>query len=331
MKLKRLLALVGGVFSLALNSAFAEKVDVTSQYISNPNFEGTVAITNEYKTYHRDVTDGCVSGLIGINGWTPVDGTLDARAGGPVAYGSNVKLAGQNAPSKPDGGANETGLGIVAVWGATSQYLSDAVTLPAGDYTITVKYYNTTSATIKTNLFGFKESDGTTHYGSNTSFTTSGSWTTETVNFTLASEATGQFSVGLVMDGGNAAAAHLFIDNIKVEYEGTGHSAPSLALRADLGENISLSNFVPAASNYTIEVEGTIGTPITIAGAGIKYTPTTTGTVRFAKTTGCVYVYEGFEFKGVIAAGTPAFTPNIFTIATAEGGDNKLENGSFET
>ena len=39
MKLKRLLALVGGVFSLALNSAFAQ-TDVTSTYLTNADFEG---------------------------------------------------------------------------------------------------------------------------------------------------------------------------------------------------------------------------------------------------------------------------------------------------
>lgn len=330
MKLKTLMALA--VALLCSAGAWAQKVDVTTQYISNPNFEGTAAITNEYKTYHKDVTDGCVSGLIAINGWTPVDGTLDARAGGPVTYGTSIKLSGQTVPaSKPDGGANETALGIVAVWGANAQYLSDAVTLPAGDYTITVTYYNTTSATIKTNLFGFKESGGTTHYGSNNSFTTTGSWTTEVVNFTLDTETTGQFSVGHAMDNGNGGAAHLFLDNIKVEYAGSGHSAPSLSLRADLGDNISLANFVPTTSNYTLEVEGTAGTPIRIAGAGITYTPQTTGPVRFAKGTGSVYVYEGVDFMGVIAAGTPAFSTNIFTDENAKGSDNILGNGSFET
>lgn len=331
-KLKLLLTATALLLGGGGISVHAEKVDVTTQYISNPNFEGTAAITNDYKTYHKDVTDGMVSGLIAINGWTPVDGTLDARAGGPVTYGTSVKVSGQTVPaSKPYGGANETALGIASTWGANAQYLSDAVTLPAGDYTITVKYYNTTSATIKTNLFGFKETGGTTHYGSNKSFTTTGSWTTETVDFTLASETTGQFSVGLAMDGGNGGAAHLFLDNIKVEYDGLGHSAPSLGLRADLGDNISLTNFVPAASNYTLEVEGTVGTQITIAGAGITYTPTTTGTVRFAKGTGSVYVYEGIDFMGVIAAGTPAFSTNIFTDENAKGSDNILANGSFET
>ena len=38
MKLKRLLALVGGVFSLALNSAFAQ-TDVTSEYLTNAGFD----------------------------------------------------------------------------------------------------------------------------------------------------------------------------------------------------------------------------------------------------------------------------------------------------
>ncbi len=310
---------------------WADKVDVTSQYISNPNFEGTAAITTEYKTYHKDVADGGVSGLIAINGWIPQNPAGDAHAGGPVTYGSSVKVSGQNAPSKPDGGANETALGVVSTWGADAQYLSDAVTLPAGDYTVTVKYYNTTSGTIKANYFGFKESGGTTHYGSNKAFTTTATWTTEVVEFTLASETTGQFSVGLAMDGGNGSAVHLFLDNIKVEYDGAGHTAPSLGLRADVGESISLDNFIPAASNYTLEVEGTIGTPIIIAGAGINYTPTTNATVRFAKADGSVYVYEGTDFIGVIAAGTPAFSPNIFTIATAGGANNKLQNGDFST
>jgi hypothetical protein len=332
-KIKLLLAtcaLMGGVFS----SNATDWTDVTSWYISNPNFEGTVAVTSEYKTYHKDVTDGMVSGLIAINGWIPVYGTNDTRAGGVVGYNSGIKVSGLTAPTlNPEGGTSGYALGLAAVWSGSAQYLTDKVTLPAGEYKISVKYYNssTNNKAVSKNLIGFLEEGGTERYGSTKTFTKD-SWTTESVTFTLESAVNGQFSVGYTMgNNGNNDVPHLFFDNFKVEYDGSGHSAPSLSLRADLGDDISLTNFVPAASNFTLEVEGTAATPITIAGAGITYTPTTTGTVRFAKGTGSVYVYEGVEFKGVIAAGTPAFTTNIFTDANAKGSDNILSNGSFET
>ena len=330
-KLKLLLAVCA--LLLGAGQAWAQ-TDVTSLFISNPNFEGSAAITTEYKTYHRDVTDGCVSGLIAINGWTPVEGTKDARAGGPLAYGSSLKLSGSEAPAtKPEGGQNETALGIVAVWNTSSQYLSETVSLPAGEYTIKVLYYNksTNNKDISKNLIGFKESDGTEHYGSTKIFTKD-DWSTETITFTLESASSGQFSLGYAMgNNGNNDVPHLFIDNIKVEYTGDGIAEPTLGRRAEISESVSLSHFVPNEGNYTLEVEGTVGTPITVAGAGISYTPVEDGTVRFAKKDGNVYVYEGATYKTSVAFGTPAFAPDIFTIATAEGTDNLLKNGSFET
>ena len=47
-----------------------------------------------------------------------------------------------------------------------------------------------------------------------------------------------------------------------------------------------LSEFVPSVGDYTLEVQGTTGVPISIAFSNLSYTPTQTGKVRFVQKDG---------------------------------------------
>lgn len=97
------------------------------------------------------------------------------------------------------------------------------------------------------------------------------------------------------------------------------------------GTAVNLSTFVPTEANFTLEVEGSVGTQISIAGGTITYTPTTNGTVRFSQKNGVIYVYEGSVYKSSI---TPSYTiayPTITDADVATNTNNLLRNASFET
>jgi hypothetical protein len=91
-----------------------------------------------------------------------------------------------------------------------------------------------------------------------------------------------------------------------------------------------LTNFLPSNYfDYSLEVQGTVGTQISVAGA-YTYTPTSNGTVRFVQKSGKVYVYEGSVYKTSL---TPvALTVSYPTVTDADPfTNNLLQNASFET
>lgn len=55
-------------------------------------------------------------------------------------------------------------------------------------------------------------------------------------------------------------------------------------------ENMDL--FVPTTNDFTLEVEATAGTPISIGFSKISYTPESSGKVRFVQQDGTIYVFE---------------------------------------
>jgi len=103
------------------------------------------------------------------------------------------------------------------------------------------------------------------------------------------------------------------------------------ALQNINGSAVNLATFVPVERNYTLEVQGTAGTQISIAGGVYVYTPTTSGTIRFAQKNGKVFVYEGNVYKTTL---TPVWNIQYPTIADATAHsdvNNLLQNSSFET
>jgi hypothetical protein len=97
------------------------------------------------------------------------------------------------------------------------------------------------------------------------------------------------------------------------------------------GSSVDLATFLPSGSNYTLEVQGTVGVEISIAGGVLTYTPTVNGTVRFSQKNGKVYVYEGNVYKTTL---TPAWSTTYPVIADATADtdpNNLLQNSSFET
>ncbi len=97
------------------------------------------------------------------------------------------------------------------------------------------------------------------------------------------------------------------------------------------GSAVDLATYLPSIGNYTLEVQGTVGVEISIAGGVLTYTPTTNGVVRFSQKNGKVYVYEGNMFMTTL---TPVWSTTYPVIADATAhtdANNLLQNAGFET
>jgi hypothetical protein len=97
------------------------------------------------------------------------------------------------------------------------------------------------------------------------------------------------------------------------------------------GSDVNLSTFKPVEGDYTLEVAGTVGVEISVAGGFYVYTPTENGNVRFAQRNRRIFVYEGNVYKTTL---TPTFTLTYPTITDADAHNNPanlLQNASFET
>ena len=207
--------------------------NISDCLLSNANFSEGDALEEGVCTYNYDMSKNGVEhfGLQEVDGWTansPTDNTYidgssitdaDARAGGVYAYGSTAWLgsSGYCPPSTdPDGSSDGQCLGIVSVWGATSYYQSDSITLPAGSYIIYIPTYNSAGTGSITNYTGFVSSDGSiTQYCTSTTYTV-GEWTTDSVEFTLTTAVTGHFQFGFKSGNGSGSTPHLFYDGMTV-------------------------------------------------------------------------------------------------------------------
>jgi len=96
------------------------------------------------------------------------------------------------------------------------------------------------------------------------------------------------------------------------------------------GASVDATTISPVTGDFTLEVQGTSGTLITVSGGYFSYTPTNTGTVRFAQRNGKVYVFEGSNYMSTI---TPDITKIVYTDITSNitSASNLLQNPGFET
>ena len=223
------MTLIAGAWSLSAN---AQQQDVTATYLTNADFSSGTPIDNSICTYGKDMAGNGTTyyGAQAIDGWTSAsvgtaaDGYNDCGlAAGLFAYGGTPWVGGTGftAPATDPNGNAGNAAGLIAVWSNTVRYTQD-VTLEAGSYTVKFKVFNTTNASyqggkfITTNLFGFAENGGTTHYAPNNTFAI-GQWTTVAVTFELSAQTAGKISMGYVSaNAGAANMPHLFVDNVQI-------------------------------------------------------------------------------------------------------------------
>ena len=97
------------------------------------------------------------------------------------------------------------------------------------------------------------------------------------------------------------------------------------------GASVDLATFFPTISDYTLEVQATAGTQISVADGVYTYTPEATGVVRFSQKAGKVYVYEGNVYKTMLTPVSNTQFPVIADLTAHSDVNNLLVNSSFET
>jgi hypothetical protein len=209
-------------------SAWAD--DVTDTYLTNAGFD------DEKSFETADVAGN--TDPVAVDGWT-VSETGAWGASATFAFGSAYQLNGANVPvTDVDGNTAGGVLGLSAGWGAARVY-KQAVTLPAGIYTLTYKAYNANTATaVGTNKIGFVSDDGSVSKLSSLTSYNSGEWTSDAINFTLENETAGNITVGFApASGGSSNSVKLFVDYIKIEYFESEWAQAVSAAKGKLGEH----------------------------------------------------------------------------------------------
>lgn len=340
MKRKLLLAALFVVSALGFNAK--AQTDVTDTYLTNADFsQGIVASTDIYG-YGKD-SSGNPYGLQPVEGWSTYVLSGDnsnatypnSGMGGAIfQYGSSQKLRGneKTAPAtNPNGEASGNCLGFFAVWGCGGYYYQD-VTLQAGSYTMTIPVYNASGTQNNTSYIGFIPEAGSFYTVATNPKV--GEWTPQTINFVLAKDTKGKIALGYQSTGGGSGAnGHLYFDRVTLNYKSfSDFEEPALDKLTDIdGVAVDLNDFNVGAEDYTLEVQGEVGTEINIAAENITYTPTVNGLVRFVKHDGVVYAYEGVEYKGLVRSEKAAYIyTNSITTDNPET-NNLLQNPSFET
>ena len=295
--MKKLKFLFAALAIVAGGSTAGAQTDVTAQYLTNANFSEGTPVDNNVCTYGKDMQGNGTTyyGAQPIEGWTNESvGETDEKgyensklAGALFSYGSTPWLAGSGttAPATdPDGNAGNAA-GLCAVWGASVQY-TQAVTLPAGSYTIRFKTYNATTDNgsgkfITTNLFGFVADGGTTYYAPSKTFAI-GQWSTIAVTFNLTEETVGKISMGYVGPLGNAGMPHLFVDNVKI-LKNTYYEDVTNKVGVKAAKNESNPDWI----NSTDGLQGSVTTDDgRNTGMAARYGTSAAGTVIYQTVTG---------------------------------------------
>ncbi len=341
MGIKKLLTVAALLAAGGLTHSAWAQTDVTSTYLTNADFEESEALTSNVFGYGKDKGEGDVYGLQSVSGWefTFVNTETDEKGfengglgGGVFSYGSTNQMKG-NSKSAPAASPNETTgncLGFFAVWSCGAYYYQD-VTLPAGLYEMTTSIYNQSGTQSNTSYVGFIPEIGDSY--TMPVNTTVGQWVEQSVKFTLATETPGKIVLGYVSTGGGSANnPHIFIDNVTITYTSFSDvKEPNIDKRTDIGGiAVDLNDFNVGAEDYTLEVQGTVGTEINIAAENISYTPTADGLVRFVKHEGVVYAYEGAAYKELVLSEKAPYSYNNELSADDPVTNNLLQNPSFE-
>ncbi len=223
----------------------ANMTDFTDFFINNAHFTLGDPLDNGICTYAKDmeVNQTTYFGMQPVLDWIPNDPGTDGKAAGLFPVGGGVKnvsgndstwLGSRNAgfvpPSTKANGSTEGNIfGFVSCW-TFKAYYSQAVTLPAGSYTITIPTYNATGGTqaISKNYCGFIADDGTEYLAETTVFPVN-QWSNETIKFTLEEETSGIITIGYeAANTGSGNQPHLFIDEFTLMFNGKTDVDPSL-------------------------------------------------------------------------------------------------------
>ncbi|MBR2153731.1 MAG: hypothetical protein IJ901_03845 [Bacteroidaceae bacterium] len=212
--------------------------DLSEFFIQNPHFSEDEPLVGGICTYDYDCEKNNIPltnfSMLPVSGWDRTK-TDNGCASGVYAIGSGAFLGGKDyvvPTTMSDGSTEGKVLGFVTCWTMAVQY-KQAVTLPAGKYTLSMSYFNTGGTqAIDKNLIGFVADDGTEYLATMKSFPV-GKWTTEEVSFELDEQTTGYFSLGYKsVNTGSGNMPHFFTDGISLVYVGSGLNVSLFALKS---------------------------------------------------------------------------------------------------
>ena len=252
-----LLTVLGGIKVMA-------QADVTTTYVVNAGFENCTATTSSVNAGASHTALDYAS-----TGWT-MTSTLNASGtswstGAVFAYGGSAQLNGAAVPAADNAGNGGKALGISVGRNNAVYYRSTTpVTLPAGNYRLTVNAYNAHTSTLFYSLVGFVTTKGASYLSTKESFA-SKVWEQDVVEFTLYSATEGQFQVGgrsMTEAKGSGDHAKVLFDNITLTYseltaEQTELSIPHWEDPTFIGENKldGHATFMPYATTADLKAD----------------------------------------------------------------------------
>ena len=215
--------------------AKADGTDVTAIYITNPGFEDCAVVENNEKgaaDLHTDYATELGTDY-SANGWQLVAQAKSAN-GGAISYGSSLKVqyskwnvVGDDGPATgPVGTTGTKGLCFAGNKSVVYQQ-TEAITLPAGSYTLTVNVWARNGETsnpkptqqvvnVKTGFMpeGGSDDDLIPAIRTSTQFTSNG-WDKEVLTIELTKATTGRIQLSY------GSSYFVVIDDLKLEYAGS--------------------------------------------------------------------------------------------------------------
>lgn len=302
--MKKLKLLLMAAALLGASQTWAQ-TDVTSTYITNAGFdtESDFQTTNFGAGEPKEIT-----------GWTAKRNSTSYTWGGALGFGGTGQINGANIPNvNSDGVAAGGALCITGGWNDNNGYVAyeQEVTLPAGNYIITMPVYNvgkdeqyrSDNAAQKPNLFNFTTSEAV-YTGTVTSFPVN-KWTTNTITFSLGEETEGTLSVGFRWNNtGSGNTAKLVIDYVKAMYtnytetlQSTIDRATILNARAsdtDLANAITTAQDVLNGADNTVAYQATIDNAVTDLRSAIS---TAAAKVVLLEGENITFMFENADFE----------------------------------
>lgn len=184
------------------------QTDVTRYYLTNfefdDNFDYTKAQSNDVAQEIRE-----------INGWIK---NFDANytISGIYEFGFKGQFNKAVVPATSSKGGTGGGLALSTGWGVNFTFYQN-VTLPAGEYTLTVPTYNGYTATAGTSLLGWIPQSGSPVMSSVRNYPAK-QWITDKITFKLTEPTSGRIQVGYKAgDGPSTNSANIILDYVKLE------------------------------------------------------------------------------------------------------------------
>lgn len=200
---------------LCAASMMAASEDVTSQYLTNYQFDGP-----DY-TWNKDASSQINEQAGTVAGWT-FSKLPEWYAVGTAEYGSGIKTKGQGViPSAGYEGSAGGCITFATAWGGEI-YATQQVTLPKGTYTLYAPTYseNASGGTAGTSLLAWLPEGGDA-VSSNMTYENK-TWKLDKITFRIAKETTGQIRIGYTnAAGGSGATAKPCIDYLQIMREDT--------------------------------------------------------------------------------------------------------------